>query len=461
VAIIIDRRLNGSGKSTENRKKLLKRVRDAIKEQLPEIIKGRNATDMGKNGGSVSISKKSIKEPSFVQGKGGRRDYVLPGNERYVPGDVVEKPYGDGNGNGGDEASDDPSSEDDLIINISREEFLNYIFEDLELPNLVKKELSKVKETVKRHAGFQTDGSPNKLSVVRSFKQSLLRRFPIAASIKAKIEELEEVLGNIDETVHPEIHMEIGPGVMLDILPSELFFDVKRKLEDAIVYLNKRLETIPTLDPIDLRYRQTLCEQVPSTHATMVMIMDNSGSMGLHEKTIAKKFFFLLYQFLKRQYEEVDIVCISHTGDAREMTEDEFFNTSETGGTVVSTALELLTKIMNERLTNRTNVYVSQVSDGDNMDSDNPRCKELLLEKILPDIQYYAYIQVDPYHDDGDEMKSSSLYIKSTSYEKGLWKTYNTVASNNPKFQMRRVFSDRDIFPVFKQLFEKKMALKG
>lgn len=429
MTYIIDRRQNGKGKSTENRQKFMRRIKDVVKEQLPNIINNKKLVDIDKTGGKVKIpASKRIVEPAFRNGQGGVQDWVMPGNDEFTRNDQIDKPPSGGGRGRGKGGSRGPNYEDEFTVEISRQEFLDAFFEDLALPDMVKTQISKVKEKVKRPAGYQPSGSPNKLSVLRSYKQSFLRKKPLEASLQKKIDALQaEFDASFDEVE-------------------------KLTITEAIEKLVDKRNKIPFLDPVDLRYKLVLTEEVPTTHATMVMIMDNSGSMGLREKTIARKFFYLLYAFLRSQYEEVDMVFVSHTAEAEELNEEEFFNTSVAGGTVVSSALDLTAEIIRERLAGKTNIYISQVSDGDNENTDNGTCKEILEDDILPHVQYYAYVQVDDYHyTSGDMTLSQALGYAANN----LWKAYEAVSESNKKLQMKRVHDEADIFGVFKELFTK------
>jgi len=115
----------------------------------------------------------------------------------------------------------------------------------------------------------------------------------------------------------------------------------KTILAKEIETLEERIKNVPYIDDIDLRFRNVKKETVPNTSATMICIMDNSGSMGEREKTLSRKFFFLLYLFLNKKYKKIDLIFVHHTTEAREVTEEEFFNMRESGGTVVSSALDL------------------------------------------------------------------------------------------------------------------------
>lgn len=99
--IFIDRRKNTSGKSTGKRTKFLKRVEDLIKEQIPNIINKRKIEDIDSEGGKVRVSRKTIAEPSFRNGKGGIREHVHSGNDRYITGDTSPRPPEEGGGGSG------------------------------------------------------------------------------------------------------------------------------------------------------------------------------------------------------------------------------------------------------------------------------------------------------------------------------------------------------------------------
>jgi uncharacterized sporulation protein YeaH/YhbH (DUF444 family) len=107
----------------------------------------------------------------------------------------------------------------------------------------------------------------------------------------------------------------------------------------------------------------------------MFCLMDVSGSMGEREKDLAKRFFMLLHLFLKRRYERLDIVFIRHTHDAQEVDEHTFFYSRQSGGTIVSTALEEMKKIVHDRYaTGEWNIYAAQASDGYTQTGDASRC---------------------------------------------------------------------------------------
>ena len=189
----------------------------------------------------------------------------------------------------------------------------------------------------------------------------------------------------------------------------------------------------------------------PVAQAVMFCLMDVSGSMTEHMKDLAKRFYILLYIFLKRRYKHVDVVFIRHTHQAQEVDEDTFFHSPETGGTVVSTALEEMLDVVSGRYSPADwNIYAAQASDGDNTSSDNERTAALLTDSILPICQYYAYLEVG--------REGESFPPGFVRRESDLWQTYNVIARSGAPLAMRKVNHRRDIYPVFRELFARKSA---
>ncbi len=195
---------------------------------------------------------------------------------------------------------------------------------------------------------------------------------------------------------------------------------------------------IPYLDPIDLRFRARVQVPVPNSQAVMFCLMDVSGSMDEARKDLAKRFFILLYLFLTRHYEKIDIVFIRHHTQAAEVNEEQFFHSTESGGTVVSSALVLLDQIIQARYPQGDwNIYVAQASDGDNFTNDSDNCRNLLADRILPLVRYFAYVQV-------------------TEVEQNLWEEYSQLLPLFSHFAMRKVSEASEIYPVFRDLFKKE-----
>ena len=415
---IVDKRKNGKNRSAVNRRRFLERYKQQIKKAVADAVANRSITDI-EQGERVGIPARDISEPSFRHGPGGRRETVHPGNKEYLPGDKIPRPRG-GAGGRGSKTSNEGEGLDDFVFELSKEEFMEFFFEDLELPNLVKRKLTAVKTHKTVRAGFTTDGSPANINVVRSLRSALGRRIALRTPHLRRLRELEARLEALRETL-PEGDPQL------------------RELEEEIRHLRFKVNAIPFLDPVDLRYNHRVTVPVPSTQAVMFCLMDVSGSMDQAKKDMAKRFFILLYLFLTRTYERIDIVFLCHHTTAREVDEEEFFYSRETGGTVVSSVLELMRDIIAERYPPEDwNIYAAQASDGDNWYDDSPRCKEILINDIMPKVQYYAYVEITPEH------------------HQSLWYEYQDVAAAFPQFAMQRIDGPQDIYPVFRELFKKQ-----
>ena len=417
---LIDRRVQGKNKSAPNRERFLQRYKGQIKEAVARAIKGRSITDIV-SGEKISIPVKDVNEPTFGHTHGGVWETVNPGNKEYQKGDKIARPKGGAGSGKGKAGNSDELSEDDFVFQLSREEFLNYFFEDLELPNLVKTQLASTTDFKNQRAGYKTSGTTSSLHVLRSLRGALGRRIAVggksAKRLKVAEAELMELLKITDDMSDPRIVI----------------------LKHEIHHLRTRILAIPFIDPFDLRYSNRIKVPKPSTQAVMFCLLDVSGSMDEQKKDTAKRFFILLYLFLTKAYKKIDVVFIRHHTAASEVDENEFFNSRESGGTIVSSALNLLTTIIKERYSgSEWNAYVAQASDGDNWDNDSVACRQLLIETIMPLVQYYAYVEIT----EGDSQN--------------LWEEYTQVISHHNHFAMQKIKTPADIYPVFRELFKKQ-----
>lgn len=423
MAQFIDRRLNGKNKSTVNRQRFLRRHKEKIKESVSDAVNRRSITNTD-TGEDIAIPSKDINEPAFHQGQGGVRDRVHPGNDQFSPGDKVERPKGGGQGSGAGEgdASPDGEGEDEFVFQISKDEYLDILFEDLELPNLQKNQVNKITEWKTHRSGFQTAGIPANISVVRSLQQSLARRTAMTSGKRRLLKELEAELSRIENE---------EPAKPL----------IEKELKGEIESLRNKIKSVPFIDTFDLRFKNYEKRPIPSSQAVMFCLMDVSGSMDQATKDIAKRFYVLLYLFLTRTYENVEVVFIRHHTQAKEVDEHEFFYSQETGGTIVSSALKLMNDIVSDRYPkNEWNIYAAQASDGDNWADDSPKCKELLVNQLLPTCQYYSYIEI------------------TRRSHQTLWHEYEKLEETFDNFAMKNIKTVDDIFPVFRELFHKETA---
>jgi uncharacterized protein len=420
---IIDRRLAGKNKSIGNRERFLRRHHNQVRDAVRRAVDGRGIRDM-ERGEDIHIPKRDINEPVFGHGPGGTREMVHPGNQEYVTGDQIERPKGGGGKGGGKgDPSDSGEGDDDFVFHLTKEEFMQIFFDDLALPRLTQTQLAETPEWKSHRAGFVSDGTPSNLSVVRSMRGAIGRRLAIGAGSRGELHALE-------------IELEL---VLAQPVTAKR--EARREdLEERISVLKNRLSRIPYLDPIDLRFRSRVKVPVPTTKAVMFCLMDVSGSMDEGRKELSKRFFILLYLFLTRHYDKIDLVFIRHHTQAQEVDEENFFHARETGGTVVSSALVLMDEIIKARYSpSEWNIYGAQASDGDNWHHDSGRCRELLTEHLLPACRYFAYVQV-------------------AEEEQNLWEEYTRLQDSHPHFAMRKVTEASQIYPVFRELFKKEGA---
>lgn len=419
---IIDRRLNQGNKSLENRQRFLRRAKAHVQRAVREATAGRDIPDI-LEGGEISIPAGGIDEPQFRPGAGGIRDEVMPGNRTFSEGDVI--PRRDGEGGGANSAGDGgEATEDAFRFMLSREEFLDIFLDDLELPDLAKRKLKEVATEGVRRAGYSVSGSPASLAVTRTMRIAMSRRIALGRPAPHEMEALQEELTACED-------------------------DGRRAfLEAEIAALAAKMRRIPYIDPIDIRYRRFENRPKPMAQAVMFCLMDVSGSMSEHMKDLAKRFYMLLYIFLTRRYNHVEIVFIRHTDRAEEVDEQTFFYNPATGGTVVSSALEAMRRIIAERYRPQDwNIYAAQASDGDNFPSDNEVAARLLRDEILPVCQYFAYLEV------GEAGRDPSARPDST-----LWRLYERLRAEGQPLATRKVGARAEIYPVFRDLFQRREA---
>ncbi len=413
---IIDRRLAGKNKSVGNRERFVRRYKEQIADAVRRAVSQRDIRNI-EGAESITIPRKDISEPVFHHGQGGIRDTVHPGNTDHVRGDRIQRPQG-GQGSGS-QASDSGEGEDDFTFTLTKEEFMQLFFEDLALPHLLRTHIGDNPQWKSRRAGYSQDGTPNNLAVVRTMRGALGRRIALTNAPQRELQALQDELDAL-------------------LAQDDGTSEAVAQLQCKILQLRERIDKVPYLDPIDLRFRARARVPVPNSQAVMFCVMDVSGSMDQARKDLAKRFFILLYLFLTRHYDKIDIVFIRHHTQAAEVNEDQFFHSTESGGTVVSSALVLLEQIIRARYPLEDwNIYVAQASDGDNFSNDSGNCRNLLAEKILPLVRYFAYVQV-------------------AEEEQNLWDEYSQLLPWFTHFAMRKVSDPSEIYPVFRDLFKKE-----
>jgi hypothetical protein len=414
---VIDRRLNPGGKSLENRQRFLRRAKAQVQSAVKKSSQDRDIKDV-LEGGEVSIALDGMDEPRFRR-EGGTRDMVLPGNKKFVEGDILPR---SGEGGGRKSQPGQGDSEDAFRFVLSREEFVNLFLDDLELPDLAKRKLAEAESEGLQRAGYATSGSPANISISRTVSRALMRRVALRRPRPQAIAALEAELAECEDE------------------------ERRAELEAEIAALKAKAKRIPFIDPIDIRYRRFETIPKPVAQAVMFCLMDVSGSMSEHMKDLAKRFYMLLYVFLKRRYRHVEIVFIRHTDRAEEVDEQTFFYGPASGGTLVSSALHAMNDIVRSRFRpSDWNIYAAQASDGDNSISDSEAVSRLLTGSILPVCQFFAYLEVGEAGGYSFEMPDSSL-----------WSLYERLRGNGAELSMRKVRDRSEIFPVFHDLFQRR-----
>jgi uncharacterized sporulation protein YeaH/YhbH (DUF444 family) len=415
---IIDRRFTEKNKSAVNRSRFIARFKDHIKKFIGEAISKRSITEI-EQGEKIIIPAKDLSQPIFHYGKGGIHETIYPYNKDFIKGDRIGRPLtGGGKGQGSGAGNTEAAGSDDFGFELSREEFLNLFFEELALPDLVKKQIAQTQSFINIRAGFKKYGTPSSLNIPRSLKNAISRRMAFSQTEKKELADIEEKLKHLQ--------------------PGNSDIDM---LQERQRILKEKILRVPFIDTTDMRFRNNSVQTRPNTQAVMFCLMDVSGSMDAARKELAKRFFILLYLFLTRTYQTITIIFIRHHTSAKEVDENEFFYSRETGGTVVSSALELMIKIIRARYQSSDwNIYAAQASDGDNWNADSPHCADMLMQEILPCLQYFAYIEITP------------------QSHQNLWEAYTEVEKRHKNFAMRTVDHMTDIYPVFRELFRKKTA---
>ena len=419
----IDRRENPKGKNLPNRQRFIEREQERVRKAVDDAVANRKLSDGSDNYKAVNVDVAGTAEPTLRREQGGNRDLVLPGNREFVRGDSISRPKGAENGTGNDAGQG--SGQDDFSFDLTRDEFYKVLFDGLELPDMVKLFLGDARKTRPERAGFSTTGSPTGISMRRTARRMLARHVSLKRPNGVVIAQLQKDI-----------------EACIESRDSTALANARQALEDAL----KQRSSVPWMDSADLRYNRFNRVPKPIARAVMFCLMDVSGSMSKHRKDLAKRFFMLLHMFLERHYKKLSIVFIRHTEYAEEVDENTFFNDPRTGGTLVSAPLRKMLEIQRDRFPVDTyNIFVAQASDGENQTNDSQLLANTLME-ILPLVQYYAYIE--------------TLSEGSNTTSTDVWKTYESLGSTGAasRLSLRRVTEQKDIWPVFAELFARKSS---
>lgn len=308
-----------SDRSARDRARHRDKIKDSIRDNIGDIIAEESIIGREQDK-IIKVPIRSIKEYRFIYGENSAG--VAQGNGKQKPGDVVEngKP---GDPTSGPEAGDQPGM-DVYETEISLSELIAIMFDDLELPELEKKSLRKIISfDARRRKGHRKAGIRPHLDKKATAKNRVKRRLAVSNSRGFDPE---------DEERRFPFHKD------------------------------------------DMRYFHTVPTEKEQSNAVVFCIMDTSGSMGTVKKYLARSFYFLLFQFVRQKYQNVEVVFIAHHTDAKEVTEEEFFHKVESGGTYISSGYRKALDIINDRYhPSLWNIYAFHCSDGDNFYSDNER----------------------------------------------------------------------------------------
>tara|TARA_B100000700_G_scaffold286022_1_gene340534 strand:- start:173 stop:1339 length:1167 start_codon:yes stop_codon:yes gene_type:complete len=331
-------------RSATDRSRHKKKIERAIREGVHNIVSDESI--IGKDGKKkIKIPVRGIKEFKFVYGKNesNRRVGSAPGKPLKKGQKLLKKkPKDKGQGEG--KAGKDPG-EEFYEVEITLEELSSYLFDSLKLPDLEKKKFKNIVSNKFKRSGYKSQGIRPRLSKKETLKNKIKRK---KAAQRTR---------GLDE-------------------------------EERFPFHKK-----------DLKYKRIKQKKDETTNAVIFCIMDVSGSMTQNKRFIARSFYFLLYHFLRHKYKNLEIVFISHTVDAKEVSEDDFFTVTTMGGTIISSGLEKCLEIVKERYhPSMWNVYAFHCSDGDNWPEDDSKAISRSLE--LKDLcQLYCYIQIIPLQD--------------------------------------------------------------
>ena len=377
-------------RSAGDRRRHKQKIEKAIKDGVHDIVAEESI--IGQDGKKkIRIPVKGIKEYRFVYGSnagekaGSGGDADVQKGKKFAKGKKKKK----GSGKAGNE-----KGEEYYEVEVTLEELTEYLFKDLNLPELEKKKMKEVMSQEYRRKGYRNDGIRPRLSKKETAKRRIKRK------------KAAERSGTYD----PESGEDFG-------------------------YIEN-----------DLRYKHIKETKKYATNACIFFIMDVSGSMSKEKKYLARSFFFLLYHFIRSKYEKTEIVFVAHDTQPYEVDEDKFFNRGSSGGTLVSPALEYVLEQAEKRYNPKSwNIYAFHCSDGDNWMSDMEKAVDAST-RLKEMCQFYGYCEIEP---------SNADSLAWVSEDGGLSKVYGWM--EDEKFKVVRITKKDDVWSAFKKFFGGKL----
>lgn len=414
MAIFRENSSGGRDRSAEDRRRHRELVEESIKKNLGSIIAEESIIGKSRDK-KIKIPIRGIKEFQFIYGKNkpgvGSGDGSEKRGDKFSSGDPQ-------NGNGKGKAGNQ-DGEEIYETEITIEEVIRYLFDDLNLPDIDKKQLSQLEEKSYRKLGYQRKGIPPRLAKKRSAIEKIKRKQATKRALYEIEQQAEKSCEDIDLTDEDDCNSEN------DRYTSQ---ECKVRPEGRFPFIED-----------DLRYYRIKEDNKRDYNAVVLCIMDVSGSMDQTKKYLARSFYFLLYQFLHLKYANVEVVFIAHTTTAKEVNEKEFFHRGESGGTYISSGYEKALEIIAERYSPANwNIYAFHCSDGDNWSEDNKKAVDSA-RKLCEVSNLFGYGEIVPgYYSMGSTIKSE-LVSKIDS------KNFVAITINKKE----------DVLPGLKKLLEK------
>tara|TARA_R100000664_G_scaffold32658_1_gene47930 strand:- start:135 stop:1373 length:1239 start_codon:yes stop_codon:yes gene_type:complete len=396
-------------RAASDRMRHKKKIEKAIKESIKDVVAEESI--IGQNGKKkIRIPVRGLKEYRFIYGNNEKNKTVGSGGDHNVKRGqkIGQKRAQQGQGQGTGKASD-KKGDQYYDVEVSLEELAEYLFADMNLPDLEKKQFRFITDETIKRKGYRFQGIRPRLSKKETLKRKIRRQ------------KMAEKNGTYD----PE--------------SGERF----------------------PFHKDDLKYHHIKPQSKENSAAVIFFLMDVSGSMSQDRKYLARSFFFLLYQFLNHRYEKVEVVFISHSTHAERVTEDDFFKVGTYGGTIISSALNKeLDIVEKEYHPNAWNIYTFYCGDGENWSSDNEKCIDLF-KQIKDKSQLTAYCEINEHYsnfaEEGEEAVMPDGYPwpsfsawKNEELE-NLWSKLTPLCDN--KFKKVMIGQTDHIWKAFRALF--------
>lgn len=377
-----------SDRSARDRMRHRQKIKDSIRDNIGDILAEESIIGRDKDK-IIKVPIRSVKEYRFIYGENSPGAAQGDGNQK--PGDVVDQGGQEGQGQG--QGAGSQAGVDAFETDITLEELIAIMFDDLELPELERKALKEVvSEDARKRKGHRKAGIRPRLDKRATARNRIRRKLSVRGSGREEPEDEEEHRFPFHKDDMSYFH----------IAPTT------REASNAVVFC----------------------------------IMDTSGSMGTVKKYLARSFYFLLYQFVRQKYANVEVVFIAHHTEAKEVTESDFFHKVESGGTYISSGYRKALDIIADRYhPSLWNIYAFHCSDGDNFYSDNERALQAA-EELCKVCNLFGYGEIKP---------SGSAY-----YSGSMLEVFGQIQA--PNFHMITIEKKEDLWEGFRSFLMKDKA---